>query len=84
MAVDPNTGRTIYTIDDLISLAKLQAFGPKSNAVLLALFDLKKQKAIIQAISQENEELRGQISKLTLLQSEVEEINIDQIGGIQY
>lgn len=83
MAVDTN-GNIRYTADDLISLARLQAFGPKSNAVMMALFDLKRQKAIIQAITEENEELRAQISKLSIMNSEVEEINIDQIGDIKY
>jgi len=83
MAVDRN-GNIRYTADDLISLARLQAFGPKSNAVLLAMLDLKRQRAIIQAISEENEELRAQISKLSIINSKVEEINIDQIGDMKY
>ena len=80
MAYDPRSGNNIYSTDDLISLAKLGTFGPKSQAVLVALFDMKRKDQIIKSLSDENDELRKQISKLTILNSEVEEISIDQIS----
>ena len=84
MAFDARSGNQIYTVDDLIGLAKLGAFGPKSQAVLFALIDLKKQKTYVSALIEENEELKAQISKLSILNSEVEEINIDQVNSIQF
>ena len=79
MAYNPRTGRNEYSVDDLIGLAKLGSFGPRSDAVLYALVDLKKTKMQNQLLVAEIEELKGNISKLAVLNSEVEEINIDQI-----
>jgi hypothetical protein len=73
MAYDVETGRTVYSTDDLISLARLNAFGPKSNVVFAALTQLKLYETNYPLLIEELKSLRANVKVV----GSVEEIVLD-------
>jgi hypothetical protein len=74
MAFDARTGQTIYRTDDLLGLARLGAFGPKSDVLLTALMHLKFYEENYPKLQKETETLREAIN----INGSVEEIVVEE------